>query len=198
MFVFAFLSLYKTLRTRLSSSGYICIALPPSRLSQLHIPMMLPTNTERHRTAYTVTVDYRHGTTTGISAGDRAVTARALVARRRGNVDGGRVGEGEGEEVSAEDFTRPGHMVPLCAREGGVLERRGHTEAGVDLCILAGVGQQEGEGEAIPGGVLCELVNDDMEGSMMRRDQCRAFADQWGLKMISVEMIVEWRRSKLN
>lgn len=76
-------------------------------------------------------------------------------------------------------------MVPLCAREGGVLTRKGHTESGVDLCLLTG---------QPPAGVLCELVNDDPQGSMARRDDCRAFADRWGLKMISVEMLVEWRK----
>ena len=77
-------------------------------------------------------------------------------------------------------------MVPLRARPGGVLERKGHTESSVDLCRLAGLPL---------GGLLCELVNDDLEGTMARRDDCRAFADRWGLKMISVEMIKEWRRA---
>ena len=78
-------------------------------------------------------------------------------------------------------------MVPLRARPGGVLERKGHTESSVDLCRLAGLPL---------GGLLCELVNDDVEGTMARRDDCRAFADRWGLKMISVEMLVQWRREK--
>lgn len=88
-------------------------------------------------------------------------------------------------DVRAADFSRPGHMVPLRAREGGVLVRRGHTEAGVDLCELTGQAR---------GGVLCELVNEDVAGSMMRRDDCRAFADRWGLKMVSIEMLADWRR----
>ena len=83
------------------------------------------------------------------------------------------------------DFTRPGHLVPLRARTGGVLTRRGHTEASVDLCRLAGLA---------PAGLLCEIVNDDEQGSMSRRDECRAFADRWGVKMISVGMLVDWRR----
>ena len=86
--------------------------------------------------------------------------------------------------ASAASFARPGHMVPLRARAGGVLARRGHTESALDLCALAGLPQA---------GVLCELVEDDDEGSMMRRDGCRRFADRWGLKMISVEMLVRWR-----
>lgn len=109
------------------------------------------------------------GTTTGISAHDRALTVRQLISPR----------------VHASDFSRPGHMVPLRAREGGVLTRMGHTEAGVDLCRMTG---------QAPGGVLCELVNDDLSGSMARRDDCRAFADRWGLKMVSIEMLADWRR----
>ncbi|KAI9453715.1 DHBP synthase RibB-like alpha/beta domain-containing protein [Lactarius psammicola] len=133
------------------TSGYICISLPGDHLEALSIPMMVPQNEERHRTAYTVTVDYKHGTSTGISAHDRALTARALAAP---------IG------VHAQDFTRPGHM------------------AAVDLCALAGLPRA---------GLLCELVNDDELGSMMRRDACRAFADRFGLPMISVAMLVEHR-----
>jgi len=151
------------------SSGYVCIALPAERLQALNIPMMVPDNQERHKTAYTVTVDYKHGTTTGISAHDRNLTARALAS----------------PSAQASDFTRPGHMVPLRAREGGVLTRRGHTESAIDLCYLTG---------QPPAGILCELVNDDALGTMARRDECRAFADRWGLKLISVEMLAEWRR----
>lgn len=151
------------------TSGYICIAMPGKRLEELDIPMMVPQNEERHRTAYTVTVDYKYGTTTGISAHDRALTARALAS----------------PQSTPTDFTRPGHLVPLRAREGGVLTRKGHTEASVDLCRLTCLPEA---------GLLCELVNDNDEGSMARRDDCRRFADRWGLKMISVEMLAEWRR----
>ncbi|KAF9054399.1 GTP cyclohydrolase II [Panaeolus papilionaceus] len=154
------------------TSGYICIALPRDRLEELEIPMMVPDNQDPHKTAYTITVDYRHGTTTGISAHDRSLTARALASRTS----------------KAADFSRPGHMVPLRAREGGVLTRKGHTESGVDLCDLTG---------QPPAGVLCELVNDDDQGSMARRDDCRAFADRWGLKMISVDMLAEYKRTML-
>jgi len=150
------------------TSGYICISLPTERLEELDIPMMVPNNTEKHKTAYTVTVDYKIGTTTGISAHDRALTARKLVDN----------------QVRPEDFSRPGHMVPLRARVGGVLTRKGHTEAAIDMCNLTGLPA---------GGLLCELVNDDEQGTMARRDDCRAFADRWGLKMISVEMIAKWR-----
>ncbi|RPD58730.1 3,4-dihydroxy-2-butanone 4-phosphate synthase [Lentinus tigrinus ALCF2SS1-7] len=152
------------------SSGYICVALPGDRLEALSIPMMVPQNEDRHRTAYTVTVDYKHGTTTGISAHDRALTVRALASPA---------------VSSPSAFSRPGHMVPLRAREGGVLARRGHTESALDLCEIAGLPRA---------GVLCELVDgEDEEGGMMRRDGCRRFADRWGLKMISVEMLARWR-----
>ena len=112
---------------------------------------------------------YMLGTTTGISAHDRALTARALAS----------------PHTTPSSLSRPGHMVPLRARPGGVLTRPGHTESGVDLCGLTGLPRA---------GVLCELVNDDEQGTMMRRDALRAFADKWGLKMISVEMIQQWRR----
>ncbi|KAI0039212.1 3,4-dihydroxy-2-butanone 4-phosphate synthase [Auriscalpium vulgare] len=151
------------------TSGYICISLPGDRLEELDIPMMVPQNEERHRTAYTVTVDYKHGTTTGISAHDRALTARALAE----------------PHANAADFTRPGHLVPLRARTGGTLVRRGHTESALDLCALAGLPRA---------GLLCELVSDADDGHMLRRDGCREFADRWGIRMISVEMIAAWRR----
>jgi 3,4-dihydroxy-2-butanone 4-phosphate synthase len=127
------------------------------------------------RSAYAIATSYLTnliiliGTTTGISAHDRSLTARALAS----------------PTATADDFTRPGHMVPLRAREGGVLTRKGHTESGVDLCLLTG---------QPPAGVLCELVNDDAQGTMARRDDCRAFADRWGLKMISVEMLAQYKR----
>ena len=133
--------------------------------------MMVPENEDRHRTAYTVTVDYKHGTTTGISAHDRALTARALAS----------------PSARPSDFSRPGHMVPLRARHGGVLTRPGHTEAALDLCALTGLPRA---------GVLCELVEDEEEGGMMRRDGCRRFADRWGLRMISVEQLVRWREER--
>ncbi|KAI0029366.1 3,4-dihydroxy-2-butanone 4-phosphate synthase, partial [Vararia minispora EC-137] len=153
------------------TSGYICLSLPEERLAELALPPMFPQNEDRLRTAYTVTTDYRHGTTTGISAHDRALTARALAHPASG----------------VHDFVRPGHLVPLRARAGGVLTRRGHTEAALDLCRLAG---------SPPAGLLCELVNDDPQGSMMRRDDCRAFADRWGIRMISIDMLAAFRRTR--
>src|SRR3954468_5330501 len=128
------------------TSGVVGAALPGERLATLNLPLMVAENEESQRTAFTVTVDYRHGTSTGISAADRAATLRGLADPATG----------------AADFVRPGHIFPLRARAGGVLERRGHTEAAVDLARLAGLA---------PAGVLCELVNED--GSMARVPELR-------------------------
>ncbi len=151
------------------SSGVICAALPGERLDTLHLPQMVARNADSMRTAYTVTVDFRHGTSTGISAADRAATLRALV------------------DPSAEacDFNRPGHVFPLRAMPGGVLARAGHTEATVDLTRLAGLN---------PGGVLVEIVNDD--GSMARRPQLERFAQAHGLPLITIHDLIAWRRRK--
>lgn len=152
------------------TSGYVCCSLPQTRLDELEIPMMVPNNTDPHKTAYTHTVDYKHGTTTGISAHDRALTARMLASKTS----------------KPEDFSRPGHMVPLRARPGGTIQRKGHTEAAIDLCRIT---------NQPLAGLLCEVVNDDEQGTMARRDDCRRFADKWGIKMISVDMIANWRAS---
>ncbi|CAG7847034.1 3,4-dihydroxy-2-butanone 4-phosphate synthase Short=DHBP synthase [Serendipita indica DSM 11827] len=151
------------------TSGYICISMPGERLDELELPLMVPNNEEKHKTAYTITVDYKYGTSTGISAHDRALTARKLAS----------------PSSQPSDFNRPGHLCPLRAREGGVLVRRGHTEAGLDLCRLTGLPQAA---------LLCEIVNDDDQGTMARRDDCRLFADTWGLKMISIAQLVAYRQ----
>jgi 3,4-dihydroxy 2-butanone 4-phosphate synthase/GTP cyclohydrolase II len=148
-------------------SGVICVGLPGTRLDALHLPLMVAQNSDAMGTAYTVTVDYRHGTSTGISAADRASTLRALVDPQAG----------------PSDFNRPGHVFPLRAREGGVLERPGHTEASVDLTRLAGLR---------PGGVLVEIVNDD--GSMARRPQLEEFARKHGLLMVTIADLIAWRK----
>ncbi|GAA5899625.1 3,4-dihydroxy-2-butanone-4-phosphate synthase RIB3 [Sporobolomyces salmoneus] len=154
------------------SSGYVCICLEKERLESLDLRMMVDQNQDLHKTAYTITCDYAHGTTTGISAHDRALTARKLAD----------------QSTTAKDFNRPGHLVPLRANPGGVLKRRGHTEASVDLCKLAGLP---------PAGIICELVKpDDPDGEMARRDDCAAFARQHGLKMISIEQIEQYRRKQ--
>lgn len=148
------------------TSGVLCVALPGERLDALKLPLMVSSNTDSMGTAYTVTTDYRHGTTTGISAADRAATIRALVD----------------PNVQPSDFNRPGHVFPLRAMGGGVLQRPGHTEAAVDLTRLAGLAA---------GGVIAEVVNDD--GSMARRAQLEAFARAHGLVLISIADLIAYR-----
>ncbi|KDN40176.1 hypothetical protein K437DRAFT_227481 [Tilletiaria anomala UBC 951] len=163
------------------TSGYICISVHPSVLTSLHIPMMVPNNTEKHKTAYTVTVDYKHGTTTGISAHDRALTARKLALA-------GAEEPNKSSEVLPEDFSRPGHMVPLRYTEGGVRVRKGHTEAGVDLCRACG---------KAPVALLCELVDpSSAEGNIAARDACLAFATKHNLKVITIEALRRWREER--
>jgi 3,4-dihydroxy 2-butanone 4-phosphate synthase/GTP cyclohydrolase II len=151
------------------SSGVICAPLVGERLDELHIPLMVSANTDHQRTAFTVSVDARRGVTTGISASDRATTIRGLVDRN----------------TRPEDISRPGHIFPLRYREGGVLKRAGHTEAAVDLARLAGL---------YPAGVLCETVNDD--GSMARLPDLVRFAEEHGLKLISIADLIRYRREK--
>ena len=149
------------------SSGVICVPMPADMLDRLEIPLMTPHNRDKLRTAYTISVDARDGVTTGISAADRAHTARVLAD----------------SATEPWEITRPGHVFPLRYREGGVLVRRGHTEAAVDLARLAGL---------TPAGVLVEVVNDD--GTMKRGQELRDFADEHGLKLISIEQLVHYRR----
>jgi 3,4-dihydroxy 2-butanone 4-phosphate synthase/GTP cyclohydrolase II len=145
--------------------------MPADMLDRLEIPLMTPHNKDKLRTAYTISVDARDGVTTGISAADRAHTARVLAD----------------SATEPWEITRPGHVFPLRYREGGVLVRRGHTEAAVDLATLAGL---------TPAGVLVEVVNDD--GSMKRGAELREFADEHGLAMISIEDLVRYRRRNEN
>ncbi|PWZ01251.1 putative RIB3-3,4-dihydroxy-2-butanone 4-phosphate synthase [Testicularia cyperi] len=160
------------------TSGFICISLTPERIAELEIPMMVPNNTEKNKTAYTVTVDYKHGTTTGISAHDRALTSRMLAN-----------GDGNGDkDAKPDDFTRPGHMNPLRYTPGGVRVRMGHTEASVDLCKLAGLP---------PAGLLCELVDpDDSDGGIASRDACLKFAKQHSLKITTIELLKKYREEQ--
>ncbi|HEV3353994.1 MAG TPA: bifunctional 3,4-dihydroxy-2-butanone-4-phosphate synthase/GTP cyclohydrolase II [Acidimicrobiales bacterium] len=152
------------------TSGVICIPLTGDRLDALDLPPMVQENTESQRTAFTVSVDYRHGTTTGISAGDRAATIGALIdpATRPG------------------DLARPGHTFPLRYREGGVLKRGGHTEATVDLARMAGL---------YPAGVLCEIVSEDKTG-MARLPELERFAKKHGLLLISIADVIRHRRQR--
>jgi len=148
------------------TSGIICVPMEEAALARLDLPQMVPVNSESHRTAFTVSVDLRAGTTTGVSSVDRAATIRALATPT---------------SVPA-DFARPGHIFPLRSRRGGVLVRAGHTEAAVDLCRLAGV---------TPIGVLCEVMNDD--GSMARRPQLQEFARAHGLKIGTIADLIRHR-----
>lgn len=164
------------------TSGYICAPLPPSRCKSLELPPMVAENQDPHRTAYTITVDANMSDdeipiTTGISAHDRAVTARKLA---------------DPSSIPSA-FRRPGHMIPLQARPGGVRQRQGHTEAAIELCRLAG---------KRPAALLCEMVLDGEEvvrgraefvgGGMMRRDDCLEFGRRWGLKVCTIEDLVAY------
>ncbi|NNM93398.1 MAG: 3,4-dihydroxy-2-butanone-4-phosphate synthase, partial [Candidatus Eremiobacteraeota bacterium] len=151
---------------RREAGGLICIAMTGARLDELEIPMMVSDNTAVHETAFTVSVEARGVTTTGISAHDRAATIVKLLD----------------PEATPADFLRPGHMFPLRAREGGVLVRAGQTEASVDLARLAGLA---------PAGVICEIMAED--GTMERRDGLRAFADHHGMKLVTVRELIAYR-----
>src|ERR1700742_3163336 len=149
------------------TSGIVCTPMPREEAKRLNLQPMVADNDSAHTTAFTVSVDFKHGTTTGISAEDRTLTVRNLA---NGNVGG-------------SDFVRPGHIFPLIAREGGVLMRSGHTEAAVDLCKLAGLP---------PVGVICELANDD--GTVMVGKQIVDFAERHKLKRISVAELIAYRQ----
>lgn len=145
--------------------GLICIAMEGERLDALDLPLMVPNNTELHKTAFTVSVDYLPGTTTGISAADRAATVKALVS----------------PASRPEDFARPGHMFPLRAKQGGVRARPGHTEAAVDLARLAG---------RFPAGVICEVAKDD--GTMARLPDLMQFCETHKLPLIAIEDLIAY------
>lgn len=158
------------------SSGYICAPLAPSLCDALHLPQMVPHNQDPRATAYTVTVDAAHeALTTGISAHDRALTCRTLAD----------------PEATPDSLRRPGHVVPLRARPGGVRQRPGHTEAATEFCRLAGLREAA---------VICELVEDgvEVEGQaifrepgMLRGEACIKFARRWGLKVCTIEDLVK-------
>jgi 3,4-dihydroxy 2-butanone 4-phosphate synthase/GTP cyclohydrolase II len=148
------------------TSGIICVPMEEQRLARLELPQMVAVNDEQQRTAFTVSVDVRAGTTTGVSSADRAASIRALA-----------------DEASVPgDFARPGHIFPLRSRRGGVLVRAGHTEAAIDLCRLSG---------CKPVGVLCEVMNED--GSMARRPQLEEFARRHQLKIGTIADLIRHR-----
>jgi 3,4-dihydroxy 2-butanone 4-phosphate synthase/GTP cyclohydrolase II len=146
--------------------GLICVSLTPDRCDELDLPMMVEKNTSSHETAFTVSVEARAGTTTGISAHDRAATVQTLIDPKS----------------KPDDLRRPGHMFPLRARRGGVLKRAGHTEASVDLARLA---------DLTPAGVLCEIMDDD--GQMARLPRLVEFAREHGLGILTVADLIAYR-----
>jgi len=159
------------------TSGLICAPLTAQRAAEMELPQMVADNEDPNRTAYTISIDATHeSVTTGISAHDRALTCRTLASGK----------------ASPASFRRPGHVFPLRARDGGVLERTGHTEAAVEFCRLAGKAKV---------GVICEMVEDGepvpgqavmREPGMMRRDACLEFGKKWGLKVCTIEDLVEY------
>lgn len=149
------------------TGGYICVAMPEDTADRLELPPAYHVNQDHKGTAFAVTVDARKGVSTGISAADRAHTTRVLAD----------------PDTVATDLNRPGHVVPLRAKDGGVLVRRGHTEAAIDLTRLAG---------KQPLGAISEMMNDD--GTMMRLPELRDFADEHGLALITVAQLVAWRQ----
>ncbi|MER3524424.1 MAG: bifunctional 3,4-dihydroxy-2-butanone-4-phosphate synthase/GTP cyclohydrolase II [Ignavibacteria bacterium] len=149
--------------------GIICAPIVAERAKELGLELMVETNTSLHETSFTVSVDYIHGTTTGVSAHDRSATVKALIDPK----------------AKPSDFARPGHVFPLRAMEGGVLRRAGHTEAVIDLCKLGGL---------YPAGVLCEILKDD--GSMARVPELMKIAEQFHLKIITVRDLIAYRMTK--
>lgn len=149
--------------------GILCVSVTEQRAAELELELMVGNNTSLHQTPFTVSIDYIHGTTTGVSAHDRTATIKAIVDNH----------------AKPNDFARPGHIFPLIAKKGGVLKRAGHTEAAVDLVTLAGLK---------PAGVLCEILHED--GTMARLPQLIDFAQKFGLKIISIADLIEYRRKR--
>ncbi|SOY98035.1 3,4-dihydroxy-2-butanone-4-phosphate synthase (plasmid) [Cupriavidus taiwanensis] len=148
-------------------SGIVCLCLPTDKVRSLGLRPMVEHNRSQYGTAFTVSIEAREGVSTGVSAADRITTIRAAIA--------------DGAGIDA--VVSPGHVFPLVARDGGVLERRGHTEGSVDLARMAGL---------LPAAVLCELMNPD--GTMARRAQALAFAEMYRLPVLTIEDLVAWRR----
>ncbi|MCX8713106.1 3,4-dihydroxy-2-butanone-4-phosphate synthase [Gilliamella sp. B3464] len=149
-------------------SGIVCLCMPKAYCDKLQLPMMVANNTSKNHTAFTISIEAAQGVTTGVSAADRVTTIKAAVA----------------DHAKPCDLNHPGHIFPLVAQEGGVLTRRGHTEASVDLVTLAGFK---------PAAVICEITNDD--GSMARAPQIVEFAKQHNLPVVTIEDIVEYRKT---
>ncbi|OON60409.1 3,4-dihydroxy-2-butanone-4-phosphate synthase [Massilia sp. KIM] len=150
-------------------SGIVCLCLSDDKVRALELPPMAAENGSRYGTPFTVSIEARHGVTTGVSAADRVTTIRTAIARN----------------AQPDDLVRPGHVFPLRATPGGVLNRAGHTEGSVDLARMAGLQ---------PAAVLCELMNED--GSMMRGDAIERFADQRGFPILTIAELIQWRRTR--
>lgn len=148
-------------------SGIVCLCLTDERRQQLDLPMMVPLNSSRYQTGFTISIEAAEGVTTGVSAADRITTIKAAIAK----------------DAKPSDLHRPGHVFPLRGCEGGVLNRRGHTEASIDLARLAGL---------TPAGVLCELSNDD--GSMAHAPEVITFARQHDMPVVTIDDLVEYRQ----
>lgn len=150
-------------------SGIVCLCLSDDKVRALELPPMAAENGSRYGTPFTVSIEARHGVTTGVSAADRVSTIQAAIARN----------------AQPDDLVRPGHVFPLRATPGGVLNRAGHTEGSVDLARLAGLQ---------PASVLCELMNPD--GTMMRGEQIEQFAEERGFPILTIAELIQWRRSR--
>jgi len=150
-------------------SGIVCLCLPDDKVRALELPPMAPDNGSRFGTPFTVSIEARHGVTTGVSAADRVTTIRAAIAH----------------DARPDDVVRPGHVFPLRATPGGVLARAGHTEGSVDLARLAGLQ---------PAAVLCELMNPD--GTMMRGEQIEQFAQERDFPILTIAELIQWRKAR--
>ena len=150
-------------------SGIVCLCLPDDKVRALELPPMAPDNGSRFGTPFTVSIEARHGVTTGVSAADRVATIRAAIAH----------------DARPDDVVRPGHVFPLRATPGGVLARAGHTEGSVDLARLAGLQ---------PAAVLCELMNPD--GTMMRGEQIEQFAQERDFPILTIAELIQWRKAR--
>ena len=150
-------------------SGIVCLCLPDEKVRALELPPMAPDNGSRYGTPFTVSIEARHGVTTGVSAADRVTTIRAAIAH----------------DALPDDVVRPGHVFPLRATPGGVLARAGHTEGSVDLARLAGLQ---------PAAVLCELMNPD--GTMMRGEQIEQFAVERDFPILTIAELIQWRKAR--
>ena len=146
--------------------GLICLAMTPDRIEALNLPMMVSNNTSRFQTGFTVSIEARHGVTTGISAADRATTIQTAIA----------------DNAKPEDLVRPGHVFPLRARRGGVIVRTGQTEGSVDLARLAGLK---------PAAVICEIMDED--GTMARMPSLEKFSEEHGIGICTIEALIEYR-----